>query len=1649
MYNLNDNTDSITKTQRMLASERVYEDLAHGASFFTYLKDVSRLESIKRKCADTFVRKKFCTTNKNTRKIFCSSDVINAFIVCLDRKVCVQFSTGETLESVCYRYSIPVLGSWFALNGKPLKMHIPLSSYGLSEGNTIVCNYRLLGGNSQYMIPLYTHVQECERQILYSHWKLQSEDDESTAGDFIYKCMETLQNTGKSMMSDDPWILSLFENFFQVIYWLRKCDSKQDYIVCTGLAFKLVTGKGVSTSLWKAFTISNLQDDAFTDGLRIARDLFTTSSTLAGDPVAGKIRQIYTFLLVQGVLNRFGMSMTPEEFKLLDLKTRVTVKSQTSMIMLIIETALAICERLDTFRITGDWKALVHDDVSYVKWSKEADRIISLAPFTSNLGAHGTSYFSFISDLSDAIEKGEAICRYTRSNLGADSKYMQRKLQSLHLLKNVEVTRRASQKERKAPFGVLIHGGSSVAKSTFTKMLFYYYGQLHGLSTDDHYRYVRNPTDEYWSNFDSSKWCIQMDDIAFLLASKCSDVDPTLKELLNVVNNVPYVPPQAALEDKGKTPVMAKLVLATTNTPDLNAQDYFSCPLAVRRRLPYVINVVPKDKYLHENGKFIDPTKLKVEDGDYPDFWKITVQKLVHVDYHGRDSAKFEKVDEFTDVREFLKHFAEASLVHEQIQTKSDTCDSHMRTLKVCRLCYCVGEHCNCIQSEAVFRVAFSYIFCCLLDVLVRVILHLSLTWFFAWCYRFKILKMVLARMTAFLDHEVELKFLGRMNAETNKHYKVSVKRLLQAGYIVLLIVATWKTTKAVCNRRYPKKKASAEENPEKEEDACELDDTIAEGIANGTMMQQDGKVWYQLQGNVMNTTEDQLMKETTQNVWYNSTLTLSQFDVPQASRSLANYTAAEVRDLFSANCVRLEIKALDAQYASRTGAVFLTGQYLCANKHAFRLGSRFQIKIIDTTASQGLTSNIVCYVSLKEMRVCEERDIIVMHLPNVPPRKNILKYWNTTMIPVSRMVSVARDTSGNAIYSELYNVNYCEEFPVEMLQQSMPVYMGIGTQMTKQGDCGALGVALTPRGPVILGLHTLGHNQTVGFPHVTKDVLEKLCESEVPMVEGGGEPMLALNGEVVLVEPHHKSIFRYLPEGVANIYGSFTGFRPKPRSRVCATPLQDKMCDHFECELEFGRPNMSGWEPWHNNVKEMVCPNTNIDQSILDHCVESFSKDIIRQLNEAHGDTWKGELMFLSDRAAVNGLPGVKFIDRINVNTSMGHPWCKSKKSFLISEPDEKYPEGVNFDEHVWERVRKIEERYANGQRAFPVYTGHLKDEVLAIAKIQKKKIRMFTGAPIDASLVIRKKLLSFVRLLQKNKFIFEAAPGTVAQSIEWTHIYEYLTAHGFDRIVAGDYGKFDKHMIATFVLAAYRVIIEIHREAGFSEDEVREIMCIGYDTAFPVVNVNGDLIEFFGTNPSGHPLTVIVNSIVNSLYMRYAFCLTNPKGNDCTEFTSFVNLMTYGDDNAMGVSQQAPWFNHTAIQSAMAVIGVEYTMADKESVSRPYIHIDDCSFLKRSWRYESDVQAYVCPLEVKSIHKSLTMWVPSDTIDKYAQMVAVISSANSEFFFHGRETFEKHHAFFREILEEHPYKLYVCEATLPNWENLCERFRRASEGL
>jgi hypothetical protein len=332
-------------------------------------------------------------------------------------------------------------------------------------------------------------------------------------------------------------------------------------------------------------------------------------------------------------------------------------------------------------------------------------------------------------------------------------------------------------------------------------------------------------------------------------------------------------------------------------------------------------------------------------------------------------------------------------------------------------------------------------------------------------------------------------------------------------------------------------------------------------------------------------------------------------------------------------------------------------------------------------------------------------------------------------------------------------------------------------------------------------------------------------------------------------------------------------------------------------------------------------------------------------------------------------------------------------------------------------------------------VFAAHLKDEAVTFKKALMGKTRVFTGAPFAWSIANRKYLLSVTRVLQRNRYAWEGMPGMNAMSKEWDRLYQHLTKFGRGRIVAGDYAAFDKTMPPSIILAAFDVLRKICKAAGYTDADLAFIQGIAEDTAFPIVDFNGDLYMFYGSNPSGHPLTVIINGIANALYMRMCYWILNPD-HETRTFQLFVALATYGDDNIMGVSEKIPWFNHTSIQATLAGFGIRYTMADKEAESIPYIDIADASFLKRSFRFEEDVGMIVCPLEKDSINKMLTIGVVSKTLCREAQSVENIKTAMREAFFHGKEYFHE----LRDILERAvamcDLEIYTDDRTFPTWE-------------
>jgi hypothetical protein len=140
----------------------------------------------------------------------------------------------------------------------------------------------------------------------------------------------------------------------------------------------------------------------------------------------------------------------------------------------------------------------------------------------------------------------------------------------------------------------------------------------------------------------------------------------------------------------------------------------------------------------------------------------------------------------------------------------------------------------------------------------------------------------------------------------------------------------------------------------------------------------------------------------------------------------------------------------------------------------------------------------------------------------------------------------------------------------------------------------------------------------------------------------------------------------------------------------------------------------------------------------------------------------------------------------------------------------------------------------------------------------------------------------------------------------------------------------------------------------------------------------------------------------------MRYVYYAMMPSIKE--SFSQNVALATYGDDNAMSVRRHCGWFTHTSCQAEFEKLGIGYTMAQKDAKSRPYIGIEEVSFLKRSFVQHKDLGKIVAPIEVDSILKKFHyIKKPTESpLSPGEQFAAYADGSLREMFLYGRHDYE-----------------------------------------
>jgi len=209
----------------------------------------------------------------------------------------------------------------------------------------------------------------------------------------------------------------------------------------------------------------------------------------------------------------------------------------------------------------------------------------------------------------------------------------------------------------------------------------------------------------------------------------------------------------------------------------------------------------------------------------------------------------------------------------------------------------------------------------------------------------------------------------------------------------------------------------------------------------------------------------------------------------------------------------------------------------------------------------------------------------------------------------------------------------------------------------------------------------------------------------------------------------------------------------------------------------------------------------------------------------------------------------------------------------------------------------------------------------------------------------------------------------------------------------------------------------MDIAEECGYSKRDLIVMGGIATDICYPLMAYNGDLIQHYGSNPSGHNLTVYINSIVNALLFRCAYYHITKDRENVPEFREVCSLITYGDDAKSSVHEDFPEFNHIAVAKFLDDRDMKFTMPDKESEPTPYLKDEEADLLKRSNVYSADTNLIMGALDEDSIFKSLHAALKSKALTREQQAMENIDGGLREWFSHGREIYDKRQTQMKDI--------------------------------
>nr|QUS52852.1 polyprotein [Hypera postica associated iflavirus 1] len=566
------------------------------------------------------------------------------------------------------------------------------------------------------------------------------------------------------------------------------------------------------------------------------------------------------------------------------------------------------------------------------------------------------------------------------------------------------------------------------------------------------------------------------------------------------------------------------------------------------------------------------------------------------------------------------------------------------------------------------------------------------------------------------------------------------------------------------------------------------------------------------------------------------------------------------------------------------------------------------------------------------------------------------------------------------------------------------------------KGVCGSVLVSRQPLTNPILGIHiagfsdgSRGYSEAIvyeTFEHLLKEEAPQIISNSAAAVYVDEKPIMKLEGNVLQVGviPRNEAIY------------------PPDKSRLMYT----------ECAGEFGPitydypvlsskdPRIAGapFSPLLEGCAHHANPCLPFDESYVVRAVED-----LRNLVLAYAKPLRLDVGKLSYEEAICGLPYHTAYDAMAMDTSEGYPWIKnrpqgcSNKSWMFDRELTESGWKLNgMYEPLLEAMERKDAQRRLGYYEETVFTDCLKDAKLPKEKVlQPGKTRIFSISPVDFTIQHRQYAQDFVAAYMAARFDCEHAVGIDIYGLETTELIHRMSSFS-NKFITADYSKFGDQLNARLVQAVYDIIADWYELNGCKDPKFRLVLkCFSMEVSYATHLMLNQLYRCFGGMPSGNPLTVIINSMVNSMYVRIVWqeIMVNVSLSliDMSSFRRNVMQISYGDDLFLAVKDEViDDFNAVTMSDAFAKHGIKFTNSTKSGDMVPYTKLMDpaTTFLKCTFHpHPTRSNLWVARMEERVI-RECSNWTWNTSRDLQANSVTACEAMMELCYGYGPEYYE-----------------------------------------